>query len=347
MGEKNFPAYIVLVNYNNALDTIECLESLIKVDDDNLKIIVVDNSTVDCINTFKLWCRSELDLNIKTLFPDIIYPLTNVELDAKFIDEEESYLINEISNKITFIKAKFNNGFAAANNIAIKSILKVDCSDAWIWLLNNDTVVSKDIIKNFRLYIQSSNPTKRLGIVGTKLYYYQSPHLLQGVAGRYNPYNGKTKHIGAFELDSGQYDNFSYQKFDYVIGASLFVSVQFVLEVGLMTEAYFLYYEEIDWITRGRKKDWMIGFLNDGMVYHKEGASIDSDNSKKSDLADYYICRNLLLFTIRELPKYLLPIKLSLLIRLLIRLLRLKFSRARLLCKILISKENLNKKFNE
>lgn len=35
---------------------------------------------------------------------------------------------------------------------------------------------------------------------------------------------------------------------DYVVGASMFVRKTFIEEVGYMSEDYFLYFEELDWI---------------------------------------------------------------------------------------------------
>lgn len=322
------------------------MESLLKIEDVNFKIIVVDNSTKDSLCILKSWSEGSLQFNVETSFPDYVYPTVSKPLKATFFTETEVDSSNIISTHLTFIKANRNDGFAAANNIALRYILRSDTLNSWVWLLNNDTVVSKDVMTNFRSYIQSEGFSSDIGIVGTKLYYYKHPKVLQGVGGAYNPYNGKTKHIGAFQKDLGQYDDFKYNKYDYVIGASMFVSAKYIMDVGFLCEDYFLYYEEIDWITRGRKKKWSIGFLNSGIIYHKEGASIDSDNTKKSNMVDYYICRNILLFTTKNLPDFLLPIKLSLLIRLFIRLIHFEFIRALGIWQILFKPKKLNDRFN-
>jgi len=343
--DSSAKAYIILVNYNNPGDTIECLESLLKIDDHNYQVIVVDNSTEPCIATFKSWASGSFIPSKESAFPEYVLPIVSKPVDAFFIEELAiPQLTQELEHQVIFIKAAQNNGFAAANNIALKYTLKFGSSASWAWILNNDTVVSHDILTAFRSYAASFSSPK-IGIVGTKLFYYKHPEKLQGVAGVYNPYNGKTKHIGAFEEDKGQFDNFNYSTFNYVIGASLFVSLPFVKEVGLMSEDYFLYYEEIDWITRGLHNNWKSGFLSRGKVYHKEGASIDADVSTKSDLADYYICRNMLIFTINNLPEYTFFIRASLLIRLFIRLVRLEFTRAKSVFRILFYKRTLKEKF--
>jgi len=340
-----FKAYIILVNYNNAADTIECLESLLKINDPDFQVIVVDNSTEDCIAILRSWASGDIVPAMASAFPAYVLPLVSKPIDAYFIEESAIQHVNQqLCNQVLFIKANNNNGFAAANNIALKYTLKFGSADSWAWILNNDTVVSPDLLMVFRSYVASLNSAK-IGIIGTKLFYYKYPEKLQGIAGVYNPYNGKTKHVGAFEEDNGQFDNFNYAKFDYVIGASLFVSLKFLEEVGLMAEDYFLYYEEIDWITRGLQKNWHPGFLSQGKVYHKEGASIDADANTKSDMADYYICRNMLIFTINNLPEYTFFIRASLLIRLIIRLIRFEFTRVKSVFRILFYKRTLKEKF--
>ncbi len=56
--------YIILVNYKTADDTIECIESLRKVDYDNFKIIIVENgSKDDSYIKLKGFCKDEILIN--------------------------------------------------------------------------------------------------------------------------------------------------------------------------------------------------------------------------------------------------------------------------------------------
>lgn len=97
---------IIILNWNGWKDTIECLESLKKIDYSNYEIIVVDNGS------------SGNDVNI---------------LRKKFGDY------------IRIIKNYKNYGFAKGNNIVIKKVFKENKSD-YILLLNNDTVVKKTFL---------------------------------------------------------------------------------------------------------------------------------------------------------------------------------------------------------
>lgn len=97
---------VVLVNYNTTKDTLECIESLNKIDYHNYEIIVVDNASSD--------------------------ELTELER------------LNE-KKQIILLHAVGNLGFAGGNNIGIEYAIKTENAD-YVLMLNNDTVVKKDFL---------------------------------------------------------------------------------------------------------------------------------------------------------------------------------------------------------
>lgn len=60
---------------------------------------------------------------------------------------------------------------------------------------------------------------------------------------------------------------------NYIMGASLLIKREVLENVGIFDEDYFLYAEELDLITRGRKKGWELAVALDSYIYHKESAS--------------------------------------------------------------------------
>jgi GT2 family glycosyltransferase len=101
--------YIITVNWNNAKDTEECLDSVLKIDYPNYHVVVVDNAS-----------RDE---------------------DFSFLPERFA-----ACNKVTFVRNRSNIGFAAGNNVGIRKALQ-DGAD-FIFLLNNDTVVHSGILSH-------------------------------------------------------------------------------------------------------------------------------------------------------------------------------------------------------
>ena len=74
--------------------------------------------------------------------------------------------------------------------------------------MNNDTVIENDTLTNLIKKIEEYKVKKqKIGILGSKLLYYDSPKIIQGIGGKYNKWFAVSKHIGVFEEDKGQYDN--------------------------------------------------------------------------------------------------------------------------------------------
>lgn len=112
----------------------------------------------------------------------------------------------------------------------------------------------------------------------------------------------------------------------------MLVSRSFLQEVGLMSEDYFLYFEELDWAKRAQGR-FRKGYAPGSLVWHKEGASTLSVDKKKSKAADYYMIRNRVLFTLRYCRRAIVFIFAGLLVTLANRLLRGQAGRIPLLAR--------------
>ncbi|MCL6100217.1 MAG: glycosyltransferase family 2 protein [Bacteroidetes bacterium] len=97
---------IIILNWNGLADTIECLESLSKIDYPNYDVIVVDNNSYND--------------------------------DAKIIHERFGNFIKQI------ITNKRNLGFSGGNNVGIQYALQNGAT--FILLLNNDTIVEPNFL---------------------------------------------------------------------------------------------------------------------------------------------------------------------------------------------------------
>lgn len=255
----NCKVYIVLLNYNNAPDTIECLESLQKLNYPNYQVLVIDNSPTNSpFETILNWAI-----------------LKQIKFDQS---TQSEFDLSKFQNQFVFVKAQENNGFAAGNNIALNAILKVSGFDYYVWLLNNDTVVDKESLKNQILYLLKPE-NERIGILGSKLIYYFDQDKLQAIGGKFNEIFYISIHIGEGEFINKAKEEFP--EIDYVVGASMLVSYQFLKEVGVLSEDFFLYYEELDWAYRAKKHNRTLDWCQDSIIFHKEGASIGSSYKSK------------------------------------------------------------------
>lgn len=326
MTKKSHKTAIVLVNFKGASDTIDCIESLLNQSRSSFRIIVCDNASRDgSTDKISAWALTKFEKpieHVKCVVAEDINKIENIET----ID------------KLTIIALKNNLGFSGANNVGIRNALTNDDTD-YVWLLNNDTRVDKNALQELVDHYEYSRSSGiRLGILGSKLLVYGRESVFQGIGGKYNKFTGITKAIGADEVDNGQYDNYKVNGLDVVIGASMFVRRDFLKDVGLMSERYFLYLEENDWCIRAKRKGWQLGYCSAAKVFHKIGKSIGtSDKGKtRSELSDFYGLRNRLIFSKLYYPLY-FPMVLSGYILVLInRLIRGQFNRVPLVIKAIM-----------
>jgi GT2 family glycosyltransferase len=332
---------IVLVNFNNYDDSIECLESLYKNNLANTRIFLVDNSTDEIsVNKIIQWCEGKYLPTFDDIH-NLIFPVCPKPLQFTFLTEKEiENKRDEFLNHFYIIKAK-NRGFAAANNIATKFILESN-TERYVWYLNNDTLVPRETLSSLKDGLKGKE-----GLFGTPLLYYKKELRVQALKGVFNPVLGVAKHIN----EGIKYDSSLFKKKfeillknEYPVGASLIVSPLFLKEVGLMNEEYFLYFEELDWSLRGRLKNYSSYIITNTYVFHKEGSAIGgkmNNKNNRSILADYYSMRNKFIIVKRHYPIYLIFLFLKFPFILLNRIWRGQRSRVFILFKALLNKPYL------
>jgi GT2 family glycosyltransferase len=301
--------YIVLLNYNGYKDTIACLKSVLKSDYKNYKIVVVDNaSTDDSINYLLSWVKSE---KLEYLF---------------FTQKEYLHPTATNENSIIFILSDKNGGFASGNNLCIRYALLKDDFD-YIWLLNNDTVIRNDTLSLLVEYAK----TYKTGITGSALFYYHEPSKIQTYGGYIDKVLGTGKHIT---------DASAISKLEYIVGASFLIDKKVIDKIGVLSEEYFLYYEDTDYSFEARKNGFKLGVAVDSIVYHKEGGSTGSNKNimQKSDFSDFHSFKSRKIFLKKHLPNSYKLIFFQLIIYIVHRALHGKFKNVIALLKAFVSK---------
>jgi len=260
--------YVITINWNNSNDTIKCLESLKLIKDETLKIIVCDNKSTD-------------DSYIKLL----------------------NYAKNNDKININVIQAARNGGFAYGNNIALGMALK-DPEAEYFWLLNNDTIVTPHALSSLR---KKSSESEAIGICGSTLLFAHEPMVIQAVGGKYNSWLGMSTHLlGGAPYSTEICEEVNQDELDYVVGASMLVSRNFIEKVGLMDERYFLYCEELDWATRAKRAGFKLGYAPCSLVYHKEGGTTQCAShikpANRPPVSDRWALRSHLLYSMKFSP---------------------------------------------
>ena len=251
--------------------------------------------------------------------------------------------IREAYPNLTLIQSGANLGFAGGNNVGIRYAMQKGAD--YVWLLNNDTVVEPNTLDQLVWRVQRD---PEVNMCGSTLVYYHDRSKVQAYGGGvYNKWLGTSKKLGHGRSRSELVGTADVErKLDYVEASSLLVSRRFLDTVGLMDETYFLYYEELDWVTRAGSA-CRLGYAKDSIVYHKEGASIGGSDyavKQKSRTADYYGIRNRILFTRNFYPHAVPTVYLGLIIALVNRLKRKQWRRVAMIVKFAFS-TRLRKEF--
>lgn len=351
-NESNLRTYIILVNWNGWQDTLDCVLSLLRSVEDRFTIFICDNgSTNDSCLNIDAWGINSVNYksnsNKNYITDNAIQEFSYITLEKS--DLRPGILENVASRKsreVVLLKIGENKGFAAGCNWGIKFALE-DKSCDFVWLLNNDTEVEVTSLSSYRAYMHD-NPA--VGIAGAVVLYHHNPTLIQTLGGGiYNRFLGTQKAIcEGFVYDEKQVlESRVLERMSFVYGASMFVRREFIDEIGLLSEDYFIYFEESDWVERLKVSGWKMGFSTSSIIYHKEGASIGGNSRKpkeKSQLADYYSIRSRILFAKRYNKKWLWLVYCGVGFSIILRLVRKRPDRAMLLFNVLV--EMLKRKPN-
>jgi len=292
---------IILVNWNGHRDTIECLESLQRLNTDQFVALIVDNASRDhSMDEIVAWSkRGDAPTPEGPPWPRL--PAARQRQPVLSLVDKDGDLANVPAGGIALVQSGANLGFAGANNVGMR-LARKDPRITHIWLLNNDTVIAPDCAEQLLAFSKSDNDA---ALIGTLLMYYHAPDLVQGVAGYFKYWLARGGHIG-FGMKVEDLPPLSQieQDMAYVMGASMFLSIATYDAIGPMSEDYFLYFEELDWAERlKRSSAGRQTVCLDAVVYHKEGGSIGTSSlNRPSDNSLFYLTRNLIRYMWRWHP---------------------------------------------
>ncbi len=265
--------FVSILNFNGRDNTIDCLNSLKEVIEKNFELflVVIDNNSKEKLNL-----PSFPGLNIK------------------------------------IIENNSNLGFSGGHNVGIKYSLENGAD--FVVILNNDTVVDKNFILEL-LKVQNSN--KDIGITSPKIYFapgfefHKKKYKKQDkgrvfwyAGGKMDWENMLGHHRGVDEVDKGQFDKM--EETDFASGCCMMVKKEVFERIGFFDERFFLYYEDSDLCEKTKRAGFKLVYNPKAVIWHKNAASVGGSGS---NLQDYYITRNRLLFATKNAP---LRLKISL-----------------------------------
>lgn len=235
---------IIILNHNGFKDTEPCLISLNKLAYKNFDVYLVENGSSD-------------DGLIKI---------------KKFLKE------NKLRYSLELIESSRNLGFAGGNNLGIKKAMKK--TPNYVLLLNNDIDIESDFLdkliqagetnyKELPTYRQKIIKNPRVGILGPKIMYYSEPQKIWFGGGKFSWFFGG-QHLSFNEEDKDADHRISPPVIvDWITGCCLLIKSEIIKKFGLLSEEYFLYYEDTDFNLRIRNKGFQCLYVPEAKIYHK------------------------------------------------------------------------------
>jgi GT2 family glycosyltransferase len=255
---------IVVLNWNDSDDTLECISSIKKLvipKGVELNTIVVDNNS-DPSSVNKLKDHSYFEL----------------------------------------IENKKNLGYSGGNNVGIKAAIAKG-SD-YVWILNPDLRLDTKSFSALVDFSRQAPHVSILSpkIYFYPGYEYHKDRYSKKDAGKVIWYAGGFinwttvlgEHYGVNEVDKGQFDG--PNEVGFATGASLFFKKDLWNSTGGFDEKFFLYLEDADLCLRAKKIGLSIYFVPNSIMWHKNAKS----SGVGGNLHDYYFARNRMLFGMRH-----------------------------------------------
>ncbi len=179
-------------------------------------------------------------------------------------------------NEIKIIQNKKNEGFSKANNIGIDYALKNNYD--YTILINNDTIIEKNLIEVLLKTAQSKN----FSVVQPLILKYNGKEIWNA-GGRINYFFGNF----ITRKKVGNSLNSSHELTEWLSGCCCLFKTKIFKEIGKLDESFFAYYEDVEFSLRLKKHGYKIGFTSKTHLYHYESFSSISNNSKGGKLSPY------------------------------------------------------------
>lgn len=197
--------------------------------------------------------------------------------------------ISGIFPNVEIIEIAENLGYAEGNNVGIRYVLEKGYK--YIFVLNNDTIVSPDCLGLLLAGIKKSN---NVAAVAPISYYFNKPDVIYFAGGKITR-EGFTKHIGVGKKDIEITDQSSDT--EWISGCAILFDSDALINTGLFETKYYLLFEDADWSLRARKLGFRLRLIPKAKIWHKVSSSFGGTWSISYI---YYYTRNNLLWIERN-----------------------------------------------
>ncbi len=277
---------ISILNWNGWRDTIECLESVRKLDYPDYLTVVVDNGSAnDSLPKLRDWARQNL--------PDqrgfVEYPM-EVACQGGAQAQEAALGTLVPRDRLVLVCNRENLGFAGGNNVTVQYVLRRSPAADYVFLLNNDATADEACLTRLAEAAQSSEA----GIVGAVIKQRGGSDIaFAGLDGSFPLLRQFFPPFLNFRAALPNPEAEFCVSF-WVSGGAMFLRKDVLENMYKSTGCYlddalFLYGEDVDFCGRARKLGYRSVVANRAVVYHGEASS---SGGRFNPIAYYYSNRN-------------------------------------------------------
>ena len=215
------------------------------------------------------------------------YPYEIIIIDNGSKNHGEHRVLSKYSPKPIVIRSDKNLGFAGANNLGYRA-----AKGDYILYINNDIIITCPVLK---VLVERLRSDSRIGAVSPKIKYeYQRDTIQYAGYKSANPIRASYQLVAGYQLDCADFDQ--PKRTDAIHGACVMTTRKVIKEAGPMTEAYFLFYEELDWSLQLHRHGYETWYEPAATVFHKESMTIKRGSPQRL----YYLTRSRILFVRRN-----------------------------------------------
>ncbi len=182
---------------------------------------------------------------------------------------DDSPDIAESFPDVRLIRSKWNMGLAGANNLGAAS-----ASGRSLLFLNPDTRVTEGCFETLWNFEDSHPRAALLGPAmpdpsGSIQSTARTWPTLLDIALRRTPLGRIPGARGRLEKHLHPVPTNRPSRTDWIVGAAMWLTAAGRHTVGLMSEKYFLYFEDVEWCMRAARKGMEVWYVPEAMIYHE------------------------------------------------------------------------------
>ncbi|GBD24598.1 N-acetylglucosaminyl-diphospho-decaprenol L-rhamnosyltransferase [bacterium HR29] len=190
-------------------------------------------------------------------------------------------LLRELLPQAHIVGNARNLGFTGACNRILRELLAAEHPPDYVLFLNDDTEPEPDLVE--RLLALADERT----LVAPKTYLAGRPGILDDAVGTFDWTRGRWRErtFGRPERPADAYPH----AVEVANLSCLLVPLRCFQAVGLLDDAFFVYYDDTDFCRRAREAGFRILYQPTAVVYHRKGATI---GGQTTPFGVYYLTRN-------------------------------------------------------